>query len=140
LLVRNEPPPLLFIGQSTSARSETPQGWPQDQWTSATWKPRINRPKVGSANPIGLTDPRWAPLVVCFLRVAVLWALKSVPGVHVFLRRFRRSDGSMDPCEVHVSCSDLSGFASLGLVTWCASVVPEVAWLACMAPKVATIP
>jgi hypothetical protein len=28
VLVRNEPPPLLFIGQSTSTRkSETPRGW-----------------------------------------------------------------------------------------------------------------
>jgi hypothetical protein len=28
VLVRNEPPPLLFIGQSIGARSETPQGRP----------------------------------------------------------------------------------------------------------------
>jgi hypothetical protein len=29
VLVRNEPPPLLFIGLSTgSKRSETPRGWP----------------------------------------------------------------------------------------------------------------
>jgi hypothetical protein len=59
---------------------------------------------------------------VCFLGVAVLWALKSVPGVHVFLRQFRRSSGSMDPCEVGVSRSDSSGLASLGLVTWHARV------------------
>jgi hypothetical protein len=77
---------------------------------------------------------------VCFLRVAVLWALKSVPGVHVFLRRFRRSGGPMDPCTVHVSRSDLSGPASLGLVAWLACVAPKVAWLACVAPEVAAIP
>jgi hypothetical protein len=36
----------------------------------------------------------------------------------------------MDPCEVHVSHSDSSGLASLGLVTW----------LACMASDVAALP
>jgi hypothetical protein len=46
----------------------------------------------------------------------------------------------MDPCEVHVSCSDSLGLASLGLVTWHACMAPEVAWLAYMAPKVAAIP
>jgi hypothetical protein len=45
----------------------------------------------------------------------------------VFLKRFRRSGGPMDPCEVHVSRSDLSGLASLGLVTWHACVAPKVA-------------
>jgi hypothetical protein len=77
---------------------------------------------------------------VCFLEVAVVWALKSVPGVHVFMGWFRRFGGPMDPCEVHVSRSDSSGLASLGLVTWHACVALEVAWLACMEPKVATIP
>jgi hypothetical protein len=76
---------------------------------------------------LGSTDPRWVPLGVCFLGVAVLWALRSVPGVHVLLRRFRRSGEPMDPCEVHVSHSDLSELASLGLVTWRACVEPEVA-------------
>jgi hypothetical protein len=69
---------------------------------------------------------------VCFLGVAVLWALRSVPGVHVLLRRFRRSGRLMDPCEVHVSHSDSSGLASLGLVTWLACMTLEVAatpWL-----------
>jgi hypothetical protein len=33
----------------------------------------------------------------------------------------------MDPCEVHVSHSDSSGLASLGLVTWHACVASEVA-------------
>jgi hypothetical protein len=46
----------------------------------------------------------------------------------------------MDPCEVHVSRSDSSGLASLALVTWRACVALEMAWLACMAPEVATIP
>jgi hypothetical protein len=46
----------------------------------------------------------------------------------------------MDPCEVHVSRFDLLGLASLGLVTWCVCVAPEVVWLACMAPEVAAIP
>jgi hypothetical protein len=46
----------------------------------------------------------------------------------------------MDPCEVHVSRSDSSGLASLGLMTLRACVALEVAWLACMAPKVAAIP
>jgi hypothetical protein len=87
----------------------------------------------GSADPrsvwpmLGSTDPKWAKLGVCFLGVAVLWALKSVPGVHVFLRRFRCSGGPMDPCEVHVSHSDSSGLASLGLVTWHACVESKVA-------------
>jgi hypothetical protein len=85
-----------------------------------------------------LADPRvgrsW------FLKVAVLWALKLVPGEHVFLRRFRRFGGPMDPCEVHVSRSDLSGLASLALVTWRACVALEMAWPACMAPEVATTP
>jgi hypothetical protein len=67
---------------------------------------------------------------VCFLGVVVMWALRLVPGVHVLLRRFRPSGGPMDPCEVHVSRSDSSGLASLGLVTW----------LACMALEVAATP
>jgi hypothetical protein len=62
-----------------------------------------------------------------FLEVDVLWALRSVPGVHVLLRPFRRSGGPMDPCEVHVSCSDSLGLAFLGLVTWRACMAPEVA-------------
>jgi hypothetical protein len=62
--------------------------------------------------------------------VAVLWALTLVLDVHVLLRLFRHSGGPMDPCEVHVSRSDSSGLASLGLVTW----------LACMASKVAAPP
>jgi hypothetical protein len=40
----------------------------------------------------------------------------------------------------HVSCSDSSGLASLGLLTWHACLAPEVAWLACMALEVAAIP
>jgi hypothetical protein len=73
--------------------------------------PRSVRPILGS------TDPKWAPLGVCFLRVAILWVLKSVPSVHLFLRWLRHSGGPMDPCEVHVSRSDLSGLASFGLMT-----------------------
>jgi hypothetical protein len=131
VLVKNEPPPLLFIGQSTGTRSETPlsqkkrsetpQGWPlglmgechveaQDQPTQG----RFGRPQVGPTRgvlPLG----------------GFLWVLKSVPGVHMFLRRFRCSGGPMDPCEVHVSRSDSSGLASLGLVTWHVCVAPEVA-------------
>jgi hypothetical protein len=57
-------------------------------------------------------------------------ALRSVPGVHVLLRQVRRSGGPMDPCEVHVSHSDSSGLASLGLVIW----------LACMTTEVTTTP
>jgi hypothetical protein len=45
----------------------------------------------------------------------------------------------MDPYEVHVSHSDSSGLDSLELVTWHAWLAPEVAWLECMAPKVAAI-
>jgi hypothetical protein len=67
---------------------------------------------------------------MCFLGVAVLWALRSVPGVHVLLRQFRRSSEPMDPCEVHVSRYDSSRNVSLGLVTW----------LACMATEVAATP
>jgi hypothetical protein len=48
----------------------------------------------------------------------------------MFLSRFRRSGGPMDPCEVHVLRSDSSRLASLGLVTW----------YACLAPKMAAIP
>jgi hypothetical protein len=88
---------------------------------------------LGSTDPrsvwpiLGSADPRWAPLEVCFLGVAILWALESVTSVHMFLRWFRHSGGPMDPCEVHVSCSNLSGLGSLGLVAWCACVAPEVA-------------
>jgi hypothetical protein len=90
---------------------------------------RLANPR--SVRPIqGLTDPRWDPLSVCFLEVAVLWVLRSVPGVHVLLRWFRHSSGPMDPYEVLVSRSDSSRLASLGLVTW----------LACMAPEVAATP
>jgi hypothetical protein len=86
---------------------------------------RFGRP-VGSANPL------WAPLRVCLHLVAVLWALRSVPGVHALLRWFRRSGGSMDPSIVNVSHFDSSGLASLGLVTWLACMACEVAappWL-----------
>jgi hypothetical protein len=72
--------------------------------------------------PVGSADSLWAPLGVCFLWVAVLWALRSVLGVHMFLRQFRHSGGPMDPCEIHVSRSDSSGFASLGLVTCLACI------------------
>jgi hypothetical protein len=100
----------------------------------------------GSADPrsvwpiLGSADTRWDPLRVCFLKVAVLWALKLVPGVHVLLRRFRHSGGPMDPFEVHVSGSDSSRLASLGLVTWHACMAPEVAYLACMSRDVAATP
>jgi hypothetical protein len=50
----------------------------------------------------------------------------------MLLRRFSRSGGLMDPCEVHVSCSNSSGLSSLGLVTWVACMAHEVAatpWL-----------
>jgi hypothetical protein len=62
VLVRNEHPPLLFIGLSTSAkRSETPLGWPLgpmdnhhvEAWDQPT-QGRFGRSK-------GSTDPRWAP-------------------------------------------------------------------------------
>jgi hypothetical protein len=88
-------------------KGQAPRGGP------GSTDPRSVRPILGSY------DPGWAPLGVCFVGVIVLWALKSVPGVHVFLRQFRHSGGSMDPCEVHVSRSDSSGPASLGSVTWC---------------------
>jgi hypothetical protein len=120
------------------------------EWNTPGMASRTNgqapRGSVGSTDPrsvrpiLGSADPRWAPLRVCFLRVVVLWALKSVTGVHMFLRQFRRSGGPMDPCEVHVSRSNLSGLASLGLVTWHACLAPEVACLACMAPEVTAIP
>jgi hypothetical protein len=82
--------------------------------------PRSVRSILGSANP------QAGPLEVCFLWVAIPWALRSVLGVHMLLRRFRRSGGPMDPCEVHVSHSDSSGLASFGLVTWLACMAPEV--------------
>jgi hypothetical protein len=85
------------------------------------------RPQGQFARLVGSTDPLCAPLRVCFFWVAILWVLRSVPGVHVFLRRFRCFDGPMDPCEVHVSRSDSSGLASLGLVTWLACMASEVA-------------
>jgi hypothetical protein len=129
VLVRNEPPPLLFIGLSTGAkRSETPQGWLLGPIISTMWRPGTSRPKVGSTDPT-VSRPPGGPTQVCFLGVVVLWALRSVPGVHMLLRRFRFSRGPMDPC-VHVSHSDSSGLASLGLMTW----------LACMAPEVAATP
>jgi hypothetical protein len=66
---------------------------------------------------LGLIGPYWAanvpgrgvfrvpiraPWGKFILGVAVLWVLKLVLSVHVFLRRFRCSSGPMDPCEVHV--------------------------------------
>jgi hypothetical protein len=87
------------------------------------------RPQGRFGRPVGSVDPLWAPLEVCFLWVAVLWALRSVPGVHVLFRRFRRSGGPMDPCEFHVSCSDPLGLTSLGLVTCLACIGSEVATL-----------
>jgi hypothetical protein len=51
VLVRSEPLRLLFTGQSTSARSEIPQGWPLGPMDKHTWRPWIYRPKVGSADP-----------------------------------------------------------------------------------------
>jgi hypothetical protein len=84
----------------------------------------------GSADPrlvrsiLGSADSK-APLGLCFLGVAILWALKSVPGVHVLLRRFRRFGGPMNLCD-HISRSDSLGLASLGLVTWRACMAPEV--------------
>jgi hypothetical protein len=100
---------------ASSTNGQVPRGSPE------SIDPRSVRLILGSA------DPKLAPLRVCFLGVAVLWALKSVPGVHVFLRQFGCFGGPMDPCEVHVSHSDSSGLASLGLVTWHACVAPEVA-------------
>jgi hypothetical protein len=88
----------------------------------------------------GSADPRWTSLAVCFFGVAVLWALRSVPGVPVLLRWFNLSCGLMDPCEVHVSHFDSSGLASLRLVTWLGCMAPEVAWVACMAPVVVATP
>jgi hypothetical protein len=133
VLVSNEPPPLLFIGLSTSVkRSQTPWEWP----LGPMGRHHVEAPEWGAqgrfGRPVGLTNPLWAPLRVCFLWVVNLWAFRSVPGVHVLLRRFRRSGGPMDPCEVHVSCSDSSELASLGLVTWLACMAFEVAappWL-----------
>jgi hypothetical protein len=55
-----------------------------------------------------------------------MWALRSVPSVHVLLRQFRRSVRPMDPCDVHMSCFDSLGLASLGLMTWLACMAPEV--------------
>jgi hypothetical protein len=77
---------------------------------------------------------------VCFLGVAVLLVLRSVLGVHMLLRRFRQSGGPMDPCEVHVSRSDSSGLASLGMVIWLACMALEVAWFACMEPEMEATP
>jgi hypothetical protein len=133
VLVRNEPPPLLFIGLSTGVkRSQTPREWP----LGPMGRHHVEAPEWGAQGrfdrPMGSGDPMWAPLRVCFLWVAVMWALRSVPGVHVLLRRFGFSGGPMDPCEVHVSHSDSSGLASLRLVIWLACMTSEVAvppWL-----------
>jgi hypothetical protein len=133
VLVRTEPPPLRFVGLSTGVkRSETPLGWSEGPTRSHHVEAPEWAPQGRFGRPVGSTDPLWAPLGVCFLQVAVLWVLGSVPGVHMFLRRFRRSGGPMDPCEVHVSHSDSSGLGFLGLVTCHACVAPEVAappWL-----------
>jgi hypothetical protein len=130
VLVRNEPPPLLFIGLSTSVEwLQTPTGWSQGPTGSHHVEALEWRPQGRFGRPVGLADPLWAPLGVCFLWVAILWVLRSVPSVHVFLRRFRCCDGPMDPCEVHVSHFDSSELASLGLVTCLACIGSEVAAL-----------
>jgi hypothetical protein len=127
VLVRNEPPPLLFIGLSTGVkRRETPPGWSEGPTRSHHMEAPKWEPQGWFGRPTGLADPLWAPLRVCFLQVVVLWVLSLFLGEHVFLRWFKRYGGPMDPCEVHVSCSDSSGLASLGSVTCHACVAPEV--------------
>jgi hypothetical protein len=67
------------------------------------WRPGISRPNVGSADP-RVNPSQVGPLEVCFLGVAILWALRSVPSVHMLLRWFRNFGGPMDPCEVDMAC------------------------------------
>jgi hypothetical protein len=43
--------------------------------------------------PMGSSDPWVGPPALCFLRVAVRWVLKAVPGAHMDLRRFGRVSG-----------------------------------------------
>jgi hypothetical protein len=64
VLVRNEPPPLLFIGQSTGARrSETPWGWPLGPMDKQHVE-ALDQPTPRSVQSIlGSADPRWAPLI-----------------------------------------------------------------------------
>jgi hypothetical protein len=39
---------------------------PGMQQGASTWKAKINRPKVGSADPGGQATPRWAPSACAF--------------------------------------------------------------------------
>jgi hypothetical protein len=124
------PSPSIYRPENQCGMDANTPRWSEGPTRSHHMEAPEWRPQGRFGRPVGSADPLWAPLGVCFLQVAVLWVLRSLPCVHVFLRRFRRSDGPMDPCEVHVSCSDSSGLASLGLVTC----------LACMASEVATPP
>jgi hypothetical protein len=90
----------------------------QEQWSTPETASRTNKQAPcggpGSADQrsvrsiLGSADPQVAPLGLCFLGVAVLWALRSVPGVHMQFKQFRHSGGPMDPCDAHVETSDLS--------------------------------
>jgi hypothetical protein len=69
------------MGMASRTNGQAPRGGPGSADPRSFWPIQVS------------ADPRWAPLGVCFLGVAVLWDLPSVPGVHVLLRRFRRPGG-----------------------------------------------
>jgi hypothetical protein len=74
-------------------RSEHPQNVARNQLGAHTWKARMSRARGGSVDLWGRPTPGVGPPVLCFLRVAVRWVLKAVPGAHMDLRQFGRIAG-----------------------------------------------
>jgi hypothetical protein len=120
------PSPSIHWLSTSVKRRQIPREWPLGPMGRHHVEAPEWRAKGRFDRPVGWADPLWAPLRVCIIWVAVLRALRLVPGVHVFLSRFRHSSGPMGPCEVHVSRSDSSGLASLGLATCLALIGSEV--------------
>jgi hypothetical protein len=82
-LLRNEPPPLLFIGLGTGVRAlQTTLEWTQGPTKKHHVEGQDGPPQGLFSQPVGSADPLWGHLDLCFLVVAVRWVLKAAPGVH----------------------------------------------------------
>jgi hypothetical protein len=107
-LLRNEPPPLLFIGPRTGARA--PQTPPESTLGPIT-EHHVEGGDQPSQGRFGRThssaDPLWARLPPSFGLLADMWVLGCILGGCKKWSRFG-SRGPFNPCDIHVSSSDSS--------------------------------
>lgn len=119
--VQMSPLPSIYMKSTWSPRAPNVSNTPRDalgsQLEDTRWKARMRVARGGWADPrIGRSPGPTFEL--CFLLVTDMYVCPKVSSRCMnILESVWVPGGPLDPCEVHVSLSDSSTLACLGLVT-----------------------